>query len=224
MIDRPDQKEREHDFKTPEGRYFLARRNTRSDFFLAIQVSYPNKQDEVRARKNRWAPGGSIMIHGFPNQPKHPAAYYDALVDALGLIEVVVSLRTHLMDAVPLTVGQEWSGWAHQIRDALERIRGAEGGLLQLAAGATAVGTGLNAPPNFSRDIATQLAALTGFAFITAPNKFTALGSLDAMVAAMSAVRGLAIALMTKMKAPQGDNQSSHSFGNPTYRELRARL
>jgi murein L,D-transpeptidase YafK len=72
------QKEREHDFRTPEGRYFLARRNTRSDFFLAIQVSYPNQQDELRARKNHWAPGGSIMIHGFPNTPKHPAAYYQS--------------------------------------------------------------------------------------------------------------------------------------------------
>jgi murein L,D-transpeptidase YafK len=72
------QKEREHDFRTPEGRYYLARRNTRSEFFLAIQVSYPNKEDELRARKNRWAPGGSIMIHGFPNAPKHPAAYYES--------------------------------------------------------------------------------------------------------------------------------------------------
>jgi murein L,D-transpeptidase YafK len=72
------QKEREHDFRTPEGRYTLARRNTRSEYFLAIQVSYPNKEDELRARKNRWAPGGSIMIHGFPNQPKHPASYYES--------------------------------------------------------------------------------------------------------------------------------------------------
>jgi murein L,D-transpeptidase YafK len=72
------QKEREHDFRTPEGRYFLARRNTRSEYFLAIQVSYPNKEDEQRAHKNRWAPGGSIMIHGFPNQPKHPASYYES--------------------------------------------------------------------------------------------------------------------------------------------------
>ena len=56
------QKEREHDFRTPEGRYTLARRNTRSDYFLAIQVSYPNKDDEVHAHKNHWAPGGSIMI------------------------------------------------------------------------------------------------------------------------------------------------------------------
>jgi len=69
-------KERERDFRTPEGRYYLSWRNTRSDYFLSIQVSYPNKEDELRARKNRWAPGGSIMIHGFPNQPKHPASYY----------------------------------------------------------------------------------------------------------------------------------------------------
>jgi murein L,D-transpeptidase YafK len=72
------QKERERDFRTPEGRYFLARRNTRSDFFLAIQVSYPNKEDEQRARKKGWAPGGSIMIHGYPNTPKHPSAYYES--------------------------------------------------------------------------------------------------------------------------------------------------
>jgi murein L,D-transpeptidase YafK len=70
------QKEREHDFRTPEGRYYLARRNTRSDFFLAIQVSYPNKYDELRAHKKGWAPGGSIMIHGWPNAPKHPPTYY----------------------------------------------------------------------------------------------------------------------------------------------------
>jgi murein L,D-transpeptidase YafK len=71
-------KEREHDFRTPEGHYFLSRRNMRSDFFLAIQVSYPNKEDALHARKNRWAPGGSIMIHGYPNTPKHPPAYYES--------------------------------------------------------------------------------------------------------------------------------------------------
>jgi murein L,D-transpeptidase YafK len=70
------QKERERDFKTPEGRYFLVRRNTRSDYFLSIQVSYPNEADEQRAHKNHWPPGGSIMIHGLPNTPHHPAAYY----------------------------------------------------------------------------------------------------------------------------------------------------
>jgi len=69
-------KERERDFRTPEGRYYLARRNTHSDYFLSIQVSYPNKEDELKAKKNHWAPGGSIMIHGLPNTPKHPASYY----------------------------------------------------------------------------------------------------------------------------------------------------
>ena len=110
--------------------------------------------------------------------------------------DVVKIGRTHLEDAVPLTVGQEWSGWAHQIRDALARIRASEAGLHELAAGGTAVGTGLNAPPNFSREIAAEIAALTGYPFVTAPNKFAAQGSLDAMVAAMAALRGLAVALM----------------------------
>ncbi len=109
---------------------------------------------------------------------------------------VIKTGRTHLMDAVPLTVGQEWSGWAHQIRDALLRIRASEAGLFELAAGGTAVGTGLNAPPHFGRDIAERIAGLTGRPFVTAPNKFAAQGSSDAMVAAMAAVRGLAVALM----------------------------
>src|SRR6266566_9638236 len=111
-------------------------------------------------------------------------------------MDVVKTGRTHLMDAVPLTVGQEWSGWAYQIRDALTRIRASEAGLFELAAGGTAVGTGLNAPPNFSREIAEKIAELTGHPFVTAPNKFAAQGSLDAMVAAMAAVRGLAVSLM----------------------------
>src|SRR3984957_6580916 len=110
--------------------------------------------------------------------------------------DVVKIGRTHLQDAVPLTVGQEWSGWAHQIRDALARIRASEPGLFELAAGGTAVGTGLNAPPNFGREIADKIAELTRPPFVTAPNKFAAQGSLDAMVAAMAAVRGLAVALM----------------------------
>src|SRR3984957_15166267 len=100
--------------------------------------------------------------------------------------DVVKIGRTHLQDAVPLTVGQEWSGYAHQIRDALARIRASEAGLFGLAAGGTAVGTGLNAPANFSREIASTIAELTGRPFVTAPNKFAAQGSLDAMVATMA--------------------------------------
>jgi murein L,D-transpeptidase YafK len=69
-------KEREGDFRTPEGRYYLASRNERSDFFLAIQISYPNKTDLQKARRHGWAPGGSIMIHGMPNVLRHPADFY----------------------------------------------------------------------------------------------------------------------------------------------------
>jgi murein L,D-transpeptidase YafK len=69
-------KERSGDFRTPEGRYRLTRRNPRSDFFLSIQVSYPNEADSKNARRNGWDSGGSIMIHGLPNQLKHTPAYY----------------------------------------------------------------------------------------------------------------------------------------------------
>lgn len=109
---------------------------------------------------------------------------------------VVKTGRTHLQDATPLTVGQEWSGYAVQIQDALSRIIASKTGVYQLAAGGTAVGTGLNAPKGFSRDIAAKIAELTGHPFVTAPNKFAAQGSLDAIVAVMAAVRSLAVALM----------------------------
>ncbi|TLY64422.1 MAG: hypothetical protein E6K49_01280 [Gammaproteobacteria bacterium] len=71
------QKERSGDFRTPEGHYRLGRRNARSDYFLSIQVSYPNEADLKRARARHWDAGGSIMIHGLPNQLKHEPAYYD---------------------------------------------------------------------------------------------------------------------------------------------------
>lgn len=69
-------KQHEGDFRTPEGRYTLTRRNPRSDFFLAIQVSYPNKEDAAWAKENGWRPGGLIMIHGQPNVPKRPPEFY----------------------------------------------------------------------------------------------------------------------------------------------------
>ncbi|MFJ9630122.1 class II fumarate hydratase [Streptomyces sp. NPDC101175] len=104
--------------------------------------------------------------------------------------------RTHLEDAVPLTVGQEWSGYAAQLRACIEEIEHAREVLLALAAGGTAVGTGLNAPEGFSREIAAKIAELTGKPFVTADNKFMALGSLDPMVRAHAALRGLAVALI----------------------------
>ncbi|HEY1741850.1 MAG TPA: class II fumarate hydratase [Granulicella sp.] len=110
--------------------------------------------------------------------------------------DVVKIGRTHLEDAVPLTVGQEWSGYAAQLRDAIVFIERSLDGLYLLAAGGTAVGTGLNAPPHFGEEIAAKMAELTGLPFITAPNKFAAQGSLDAMVNAHGALRALGVALM----------------------------
>lgn len=111
-------------------------------------------------------------------------------------MSVVKIGRTHLEDAVPLTVGQEWHGWAGQLRDALEDVKRSKLDLYKLAIGGTAVGTGLNAPKGFSKDVAEKIAELTQKPFITAPNKFTAQGSLDALVRAHAAIRGLAVALI----------------------------
>ncbi len=111
-------------------------------------------------------------------------------------MDVVKIGRTHLEDAVPLTVGQEWHGWAGQIRAAIADIEASRGGLYELAVGGTAVGTGLNAPKGFSKDVAAKIAELTGKPFVTSPNKFMAQGSLDPMVRAHAALRGLAVALM----------------------------
>jgi fumarate hydratase, class II len=110
--------------------------------------------------------------------------------------DVVKIGRTHLEDAVPLTVGQEWSGWAAQLDTAANRVEAAQGELYRLAAGGTAVGTGLNAPHGFGTEIAAAIAELTGQAFITAPNKFEAQGGLDGIVAAGATLRGLAVTLM----------------------------
>jgi fumarate hydratase class II len=110
--------------------------------------------------------------------------------------DVVKIGRTHLQDAVPLTVGQEWSGWAAQLDTAADRVKAAQAELYRLAAGGTAVGTGLNAPHNFGADIAAEIARLTGKQFITAPNKFEAQGGLDGIVAAAATLRGLAVTLM----------------------------
>jgi len=110
--------------------------------------------------------------------------------------EVVKIGRTHLEDAVPLTVGQEWSGYAAQLRSCIEEIEHSRVGLLELALGGTAVGTGLNAPEGFSRDVAARIAELVGSPFVTAGNKFMAQGSLDPMVRAHAALRGLAVSLM----------------------------
>jgi fumarate hydratase class II len=124
------------------------------------------------------------------------AALRDALAaKASDWAEIVKIGRTHLQDATPLTLGQEWSGFSALLDENLERIEAARKGLFKLALGGTAVGTGVNAPEFFGEQAAAEIAALTGLPFVTAPNKFAAQGSHDALVHFSGALRTLAGAL-----------------------------
>ncbi|TCM41272.1 class II fumarate hydratase [Novosphingobium sp. ST904] len=109
--------------------------------------------------------------------------------------DIVKIGRTHLQDATPLTLGQEFSGYVQQLRDAYQRIRDAEKGVLRLAQGGTAVGTGLNAPEGFGLAVAADLAEQTGKDFVQAPNTFEALASNDALVQLSGTLSTLAVAL-----------------------------
>ncbi|MBR7628595.1 class II fumarate hydratase [Aeromonas popoffii] len=104
--------------------------------------------------------------------------------------------RTHLQDATPLTLGQEFSGWVAQLEQAERHIRAALPHLCELALGGTAVGTGLNTPPGFADEVAATLAQQTGLPLVSAPNKFEALAASDAMVHAHGALKALAASLM----------------------------
>jgi fumarate hydratase class II len=110
--------------------------------------------------------------------------------------DIVKTGRTHLQDAVPLTLGQEFSGYVAQLDADLERIRLALPGLYQLAIGGTAVGTGLNAPPDFDEQCTAKIAELTGLPFVPAPNKFAALAAHDELVFASGALKTLAASLI----------------------------
>ncbi len=124
-------------------------------------------------------------------------ALRDALQEkATQYAEVVKIGRTHLMDAVPLTLGQEFSGYVAQLTADLERVELTLPGLYELAAGGTAVGTGLNTHPEFGERVARKIADMTGLPFVTAPNKFAALAGHDALVFTHSALKTLAVSLM----------------------------
>lgn len=110
--------------------------------------------------------------------------------------DVVKIGRTHLMDAVPLTLGQEFSAYVTQLNYGLQRIEATLPHLHELALGGTAVGTGLNSHPKFADEVAKEIANLTGYKFITAPNKFEALAAHDAIVACSGALKTLACSLM----------------------------
>src|SRR5437899_148305 len=105
-------------------------------------------------------------------------ALHDAIdAKAQAWRDIVKIGRTHMQDATPLTLGQEWSGFAGMLADDLERIEAALQGVYRLALGGTAVGTGINSAPGFAEAAAAEIARLTGLPFVTAPNKFTVQGS-----------------------------------------------
>lgn len=122
---------------------------------------------------------------------------YDAIDAKAKEFETVVKIgRTHLQDATPLTVGQEFGGWASLVERDIERLKMVMSGLLDLAIGGTAVGTGLNAHPEFATRAAAQIAELTGLPFKAHPNKFAALSAHDEIVFASGALKTLACSLM----------------------------
>jgi fumarate hydratase class II len=111
-------------------------------------------------------------------------------------MNVVKIGRTHFMDATPLTLGQEFSGYASQLKHGLRAINNSLPHLSELALGGTAVGTGINTPPNFSQNVAKVIAKLTGLPFVTAENKFEALAAHDAIVESHGALKTIAVSLM----------------------------
>lgn len=115
---------------------------------------------------------------------------------AVAFKDVVKIGRTHLMDATPLTVGQEFSGYASQLTHGLRAINNTLAHLSELALGGTAVGTGINTPPQYSENVAAHIAHLTGLPFFTAENKFEALAAHDAIVEAHGALKTVACSLM----------------------------
>jgi fumarate hydratase class II len=109
--------------------------------------------------------------------------------------DIVKIGRTHMQDATPLTLGQEWSGYAGMLQDNLDRIEDALKGVYCLALGGTAVGTGINSAPGFAEAAAAEIARLTGLPFVSAPNKFTVQGAHDALVQLSGTLRTLAVSL-----------------------------
>jgi fumarate hydratase class II len=138
------------------------------------------------------AAASEIVNHLVPAL-KHLHAALDIKVREFA--DIIKIGRTHTQDATPLTLGQEFSGYAAQVASAISRIELTLPGLYELAQGGTAVGTGLNAPKGFAEKVAEEIAGITGLPFVTAPNKFEALASHDAMVFSHGAINAAAGAL-----------------------------
>jgi fumarate hydratase class II len=159
-------------------------------------------------------PNDHVNMSQSSNDSFPSAMYIAAAVNAKGLLlpaasslrdaiaakaeewkDIVKIGRTHMQDATPITLGQEWSGYAGMLGDDIERIEDGLKGVYRLALGGTAVGTGINAAPGFAEAVATEISKLTGLAFVSAPNKFAVQGAHDALVQLSGTFRTLAVSL-----------------------------
>jgi len=159
-------------------------------------------------------PNDHVNMSQSSNDSFPSAMYIAAAVNAKGLLlpavsglrdaiaakaeewkDIVKIGRTHMQDATPITLGQEWSGYAGMLSDDIERIEDGLKGVYRLALGGTAVGTGINAAPGFAEAVAAEIAKLTGLAFVSAPNKFAVQGAHDALVQLSGTFRTLAVSL-----------------------------
>ena len=161
---------------------------------------HPNDHVNMSQSSNDVFPGAMAIAtaeqahHHLIPSLEHLLAALEAKAAAWG--EIVKIGRTHFMDAVPLTLGQEFSGYCQQVRYGIERARGALPRLYELALGGTAVGTGLNSHPEYADRVAAEIARMTGLPFVSAPNKFEALAAHDAQVELAGVLNTLAASLM----------------------------
>jgi fumarate hydratase, class II len=161
---------------------------------------HPNDHVNMSQSSNDTFPGA--MSIATADQVVHhlvPALHYlkDALQAKVDEFDSITKIgRTHLMDAVPLTLGQEFSGYVQQIAYGIDRVEGTLPRLYELALGGTAVGTGLNSHPEFASRVAERIAAFTGLPFVTAPNKFEALAAHDAQVELAGQLNTIAASMM----------------------------
>ena len=161
---------------------------------------HPNDHVNMSQSSNDVFPG-AMSIAAAEQAVRHLGPALERLREALaerqaafgGIVKIG---RTHLMDATPLTLGQEFSGYARQVENAIARVEGTLPRLYELALGGTAVGTGLNAHPEYGERVAAEIASLTGLPFVTAPNKFEALAAHDAQVELSGQLKTAAASLM----------------------------
>ena len=160
---------------------------------------HPNDQVNMAQSSNDSFPSAMYIATATnANQRLIPAvkSLHDAIAAKAEEWKDIVKIgRTHMQDATPLTLGQEWSGYAGMLADDLDRLKDALNGVYRLALGGTAVGTGINSAPGFAEAAAAEIAKLTGLPFVTAPNKFTVQGAHDALVQFSGTMRTLATSL-----------------------------